>query len=422
MNTESLKKLLISAVLVLFTSSLLASAETDFEKGVTAFKSGDNAAAASYFEQALQQGMDTVALRYNLASSYYKLGRYEDAKKYFKIVNQTVAMRDLAEFNLGLIAIKQKKWSLARRYFNSIKTSGKDEKLIRLSKQQLVLLQKKEDTWKTYVSASVGHDDNISSASSDSVSGVSDTFYDLYASADYLLTGRRKDGWVADAYVYRIDFRDTDSYDENHYSAGIKRAFIFDDWETSAQFSLLKSTFGDDDYLSSGKLDFRVRKPISKNERVYLRYRYEDINSDKSIYDYLEGSRQRARVEYRQYNPSNFKQLYYELESNNRGQLVTSSYAYDYSPVRHTLRGKYTQYLDDQWSLSADLSYRQSDYPISASFDRDDDRWQLALSAGYRFDRTFKLTTRLQFTDNASTVDRYEYDKAVFKIGLSKAF
>ena len=198
-----------TALLLLFSSELLATAESDFKLGVESFIAGDNAAAAAYFESAMKQGMDSVSLQYNLASSYYKLGRYAESKKYFKQVNQTEAMRDLAEYNLGLIAIKEKDGTLARRYFTSVANSGKDEKLTRLSKKQLIALanSQKEDRWKGYVSSHLGYDDNISSVSGDSVLDIADTFFDVFASVDLLITGRRMNGWVADAYVFGINYQ-----------------------------------------------------------------------------------------------------------------------------------------------------------------------------------------------------------------------
>jgi hypothetical protein len=212
------------------------------------------------------------------------------------------------------------------------------------------------------------------------------------------------------------------STDENQFSVGLKKTFKLADWYNSAEFKVTKSTYGGDDFQSTAMLDVRGRKNLSRNDRLYLRYRYEDITSDQLIYDYLEGNRQRARIEYRNFTRNNLKQIYYELELNNRNELVTSSYSYDYSPTRHTIRGKYTHYLSDEWHLSGDISYRFSDYPSSATIDREDERWSLALSADYRFDKTFKLTGKFQYTDNSSTESRYEYDKSVFRIGISKSF
>ena len=70
--------------LLLLSMNLQASPEEDFKLGTQAFKSGDNEAAVKYFESAMNQGMNTVSLHYNLASSYYKVGRYEEAKNKIK--------------------------------------------------------------------------------------------------------------------------------------------------------------------------------------------------------------------------------------------------------------------------------------------------------------------------------------------------
>lgn len=424
MKKQIINSYFLTALIFLFSSELLATAESDYQLGVESFLAGDNAAAVAYFESAMKQGMDSVSLQYNLASSYYKLGRYEESKKYFKLVNQTEAMRDLAEYNLGLIAIKEKNGTLARRYFNSVAASGKDEKLTRLSKKQLSALSnsQKEDSWQSYLSFNLGYDDNISSVSGDSVLDVADTFYDLFASVDWLITGKRKHGWIAGASLFGINYSETDTNDEYHYALDIKRAMKLGDWDTSARLSLSKSTYGGDDFQQIAKLDFKGRKSISKRDRIYLRYWIEDIKSDNTIYDYLEGWRQRARVEYRNYSLNNIKQIYYELELNNRGELVTSIGTYDYSPTRHTIRGIYTQIINMKWWLNGDLAYRFSDFEASSTVDREDDQWKLTLSSDYRFDPTFKFTAKFQYTDNASTVDRYIYDKSVIKVGLSKLF
>lgn len=413
---------LLAGFVLLFSSELLATANSDYRLGVEAYKAGDNAAAALYFESAMRQGMDSTSLQYNLASSYYRLGRYEESKKLFGQLNKTVEMREISEYHLGLIAIEEKKGNQARQHFNTVVNSGKDEKLTELSKKHLIALLPEEDRWKGYFAANLGYDDNISSVSGDSVLDTSDSFYDVFASVDLLISGRRKHGWIADAYISGIDYSDTDTSDENRYRLGLKRAVKLDAWDTSAHLSLLKSTYGDDDFQSVAMMDVKGQKPVSSNAKIYLRYRFEDITSENFLYDYLEGWRQRAKVEYRHFSKNNSKKIHYELELNDRGELVTPTYTYEYSPTRHTIRGAYTHIIKKQWWLNGDLSYRFSDYSASSTVNREDKQWKLALSSDYHFDRTFKLTAKYQYTDNDSTLDRYIYDKSIIKVGLSKLF
>ena len=411
----------LAVLLAVGATGLLASAETDFELGVAAFKDGDNESAVTYFESAMNQGMDTVALRYNLASSYYKVGRYDDAEKYFLELLETDAMRDLAGYNLGLIAVKKKDWDAARTYFGSVAESGRDEKLTRLSEKQLAKLTMEESRFAGIVLANIGYDDNIVSVSDESAQNRSDSFYDLYASASYLLSGKRKNGWIVDATLFRLDYKEDDDYDVGMYWLGLKKTFSTASWNSGAHIKLIKSTYADDDYLTSGMLDLTGNTKLSEADGIYLRYRFEDIHSDSSIYDYLAGWRQRASAEYRRFFPDSLAQFTYELELNNRSELVTAVDSYQYSPTRHTLRGKYT-HIVNKWRLSGDVAYRHSSFPASATIDRTDKQWSLAVAADYHFDKTFKLTGKLQYINNESTVDRYEYDKSIVKIGLGKSF
>lgn len=416
------KNLNFIILLLLISFDLYASPESDFELGVSAFKSGDNEAAIEYFESAMHQGMNTVSLHYNLASSYYKVGRYEDAKKLFKLTHETDAMRDLAEYNLGLVALKQEERQLAREYFTSVVNSGRDKKLTKLSEQQLTLLTKGEKRTIVTAFANIGYDDNIVSAGSETALNQSDSFYDVYASVNYLITGKRKDGWMADASIYMLDYSDFDYANYDLFSLGVKKSFELSDWKTSLHLKYSKSLYGDEDYLTYSMVDIKGYKSLSRSNRIYLRYRYEDINSDDLYYDYLEGWRQRATLEYRNASTKNITQLFYELELNNRDDLVTTRYSYEYSPTRHTIRGKLTHFLNDKWHLSGDLSYRYSDFPSSPTLDREDKRWKLALVADYIIDPGFKLSSKLQHIDTSSTEDRYEFDKSVISVGLIKTF
>jgi len=422
MNTNIFINYLFAAFILAVTSEVMATAQSDYNLAVESYKAGDNVSAARYFESAMKQGMDSISLKYNLASSYYKLGRYEAAIKIFTQLNQTIEMKDLAEYHLGLIAIKQKDGSLARRYFNSIVKSGKDEKLIKLSKKQLLALTKKEDLWKSVFVLNLGNDNNISSVAEDSVIGKADSFYELFVFSDLLISGRRKNGWVGNASLFGIHYSDTDTNDENHFTLGLKRAIQLDDWDTSVKLNVSKNTYGGEDFQTSVKLDITGRAPIVNQHYIYLRYQAADFRSDEPLYDYLEGWRQQARVEYRHFSRNSIQQIYYEMELNSRGLLVTSTDAYEYSPTRQSIRGVYTHIINKQWWINADLAYRFSDFLASPTIDREDDQWKLAFSADYRFDKTLKLTAKYQYLDNVSTVDRYTYDKSIIKVGLSKLF
>ena len=182
------------------------------------------------------------------------------------------------------------------------------------------------------------------------------------------------------------------------------------------------STFGGEDLQSFYNLRLLGSRPVSPNARIILQYRYDDFTSENTLYDYLEGWRQRAQIRYFRSTVRNNQQLYYEGELNNRGELVTSTVSYEYSPTRHTLGGKYTHKFSGRWYLTGDLAYRVSDFPASATLDRDDTRWTLAAYLDYFIDPTLQVKSNIKYLENDSTVDIYTYDKTMISIGLSKLF
>jgi len=426
MMNKPVHQTLLGVFLLFQFAPLAASMESDFAEGVKWFKQAQYTTAVKHFEAARSQGLESVALHYNLGSSYYKLGRYDQAKVYFQGLLDVADMRQLSQYNLGLIALRQNEASRARDYFSAIVAADTDAKLQSLAESQLQKLSLETatgaDRGSVYLAASLGYNDNISALPEDALTDAAGSFYSLYLSADRVISGQRNAGWLVDLSIYAVDFTGDGEHDDRQYDLGIKKTLQLSDWQSGFQLSLLQSDYGGGDYQSVYKLEATANKALSSGRKIHLRYRLEDIHSDDVSYDYLDGQRHKIRVEYKKYSAADSWQFYYELETNDRAQLQTSSYSYDYSPRRNTLYGRYGYYLGNHWQLAGDLSYRVSDFPASSSMDREDRQLRVALNADYRFNRTLKLLTRLQLTDNDSSEDIYTYQQAVFKIGLSQLF
>ncbi len=438
-------------IALLFVSMQLIAAEEEssvnknFAQGISYFKQANYSSAVKKFELARQQGNRSTALYYNLGSAYYKLEQYKNAERYFSALIKQPKMKSLAEYNLGLIAVKQKDSLTAKKYFQSIVKTSRDKKVVYLASQQLSSLdskslpQKKLSSKKTrgsvYLSGSLGYDSNINFAPVDIGSEESGMFFDALLSADYLFSGKSTDGWSVEGLLYTIRYEDTGNplipkgaFDQDEYGVSLKKTQKLAGWNTHFKLGLDKLTYGARDYQSILKLEARGRHRLSNTDRVYLRYRYEDISSDDVVFDYTEGWRQKIRGEFRRYHKNNYFQLYYELELNDRNDLVRvdavdgSISEFSYSPTRHTLRGKYNLKLNTKWDLTADLAYRKSDYPSTSTQNRNDDRWKAIASANYKLDKTMKLKLKLEYTDNASSDDLYVYDRQVVAVSLNKLF
>jgi len=416
------KSILIIALLVLYSAVALASAKDDYNRGVEFFKKGDYPSAIASFRSAEQQGMESAALYYNLGSAYYKIENYQASKKYFTRVADYPDKRVRAEFNLGMIALKQGDEERALGHFKYAQANSSDKKIVDAATRTIAGLTGTGKRWGAYVLANFGYDDNISVTPDNLALGVDDTFWDLYASADFVLQGKRKSGWLVDAAFFTINYTDSDNFDQDYYSVGIRKEHRFSSWDTTAHLKYGNSSFGGEDLQSFYNLRLLGSRPVSSNAKIILQYRYDDFTSENALYDYLEGWRQRAQIRYFRSTVSSNQQLYYEGELNNRGELVTSTVSYEYSPTRHTLGGKYTHKFGGRWYLTGDIAYRVSDFPASATLDRDDTRWSLGAFLDYFIDPTLQIKSNIKYIENDSTVDIYTYDKTMISLGLSKLF
>jgi len=416
------KSIFMIALLVLYSTVALASAKEDYNDGVSSFKKGDYHSAIASFKSAEKKGMESAALFYNLGSAYFKIEQYAASKKYFTRVTEYPEKRALAEFNLGMIAIEENNSKAALDHFKYAEANSNDKKIVDAAKQTIASMTGTGKRWGAYVAANFGYDDNISVTPDNLALGVDDAFYSLYASTDFLIQGKRKSGWLLDAALFTIDFNDSDNFDQDFYTIGLKNEHRFSSWDTITHLRYGSSTFGGEDLQSFYKLDVLGIKALSANAKLLLQYRFDDFTSKNPVYDYLEGWRQRAQIRYARNTVNSNQQVYYEGELNNRGELVTSLISYEYSPTRHTLGGRYTWKFSDQWFLTGDLAYRSSDFPASATVDRDDTRWTLFVLLDYRIDTTLALKSNVRYIDNVSTVDIYTYDKTVITLGLSKLF
>ena len=410
------------ACLIFYAATALATAEDDYNEGTVLFNQGDYHSAIARFESARNQGMTSAALYYNLGSAYFKIGKYATSRAFFKRVAEYPKKRALAEYNLGLIALKEYNAPQAVEHFEYAVNNSKDKKIVESSKQKIANLKTVNKPWKVLLAANLGYDDNISVTPDNVALGVDDTFYNIYANADFVVHGQRQRGWLVDASYFRIDYSDSDDFNQDYYTLGLRNEHRFGDWNTVAHLRTGRSSFGDEDLQSFYKLDVLGSKSFSAIDKIVLRYRFDDFNSENSIYDYLEGWRQRAQVRYSRNKTRYNLQAYYELELNKRGELVTSLFSYEYSPTRHTIGGKYIHKFSNKWYLTGDLSYRDSNFPASATVNRDDSRWTINALLDYRIDSTLLIKTNVKYIDNESTVDIYTYDRTVVTLGVSKLF
>lgn len=425
-------KILFHIVLAIFLFSAVVShaatgAAGYFESGLQSFRAGDYRQALTWFRQAKNSGLDTVALHYNLGASYYKLGHYKAAQDAFKRVARHSPMAPLANYNLGLVAIKLGNKAEAQQWLRQAQATARDVKLKTLATYQLEQLRP-ATAWFFNANLATGYDDNLIDPGLDVVSTESDNFIELLASLSGPLTGTHQNGLRLDLSIYQLNYQEFDNYDMAVGRIGITKAQPFQLWQTEIGAQSEQSTLGDNDYQRATHLVVVGKRPLTDTLSLKLRYRMSDFTSLEDMYVPLEGSRHQTNLEGRWRTEGGGLRMNYGFESNDREDLANGAVFTSYSPTRHQLRLIAVLPLPANWEIGAELAYRNSVYNdanILASgsvVTRKDDRNHAKLQLSHELSRHWQLNGEYSYTDNQSNIDSYSYKRNLYTLGLSGIF
>src|SRR3970282_2847681 len=111
-----------------------------FAAGFDACDRHDYRRALAEFEAAIAAGSEAAAAHYNVAVCRYRLADYAGAADAFRaLARRFPAMRDLADYNLGLALTRQDRLGQARTAFERAQASG-DERIAALARAMLARL------------------------------------------------------------------------------------------------------------------------------------------------------------------------------------------------------------------------------------------------------------------------------------------
>ncbi|WP_455217143.1 hypothetical protein [Kaarinaea lacus] len=405
----------------------------DFNKGVASANAGDFNSALKQFLKAKKAGLDSPALQFNLGVSYYKLAQYEKARKEFDRLKNLENYKQLANFNLGLIANKQDKKAEAIAAFQLSLNSGDSEKIKLLSREALKRLGvKPEETKKPSLAGlltlSYATDSNVALVNDDlaGVSETSDNSVILSALATNWLTGDSGGGWRLFLQGYKQNYNTETVYNYSQLGAGLARYSRIGEWRMRYGGYWDETSLGGTSYQRILTAEVRGRKSLSKSDRLELRYRFNSIISMDTTYDYLEGNRQQMRAAY-QTNQKEYRvRAYYEYEMNDRADDDTGNATYSfisYSPNRHSLRLTAWWDITREWELRLDARHRVSTY--------NDDHELIAGGTDLRKDTQNRYSARLRremmkdldlevaytLTNNDSSIDAESYNRKLLSLG-----
>lgn len=379
----------------------------EFTIGITAFAKGELQTALAHFKQAELAGMNTSVLHYNLGVCYYKLHDYAQAKKYFVLTGQDPRMAQLANYNLGLTALREGDDNQASSRFELAAAPSDDPKLTALAKYQLNKLDAPvAPSHKQLIiggTIAYGYDDNVNLLATEAPQHQGDQYREALLHAKLSLSEHARFNGLA----YLHDYRTVNVADFNQISADFGYEDIWHSWQLLPEVGVDKSALGGYEYQTVFDFKFSIRRSLENDASLLLRYRYSNISADNAAYDYLEGSRQQWRIEYRQPALIGKVRLRYELEDNDRQNSPTANY----SPARHDFRLRLEQKGGGHWEFREELQYRLSLYGETAGVTREDGRKTLLLQAIRILTGNISLGIKYAYTDNTSNIADNTYTR-----------
>jgi predicted negative regulator of RcsB-dependent stress response len=408
--------------------ALLSKATKDFSE------QNYNAAKQSFLDaKALMEQRDEVApaIYYNLGSVCYRLEQYEQSRDYFSSLSTNQNYAALAYYNIALNENQLNNRDAAIAALEKSRSETSDNELLALIDRQLKTLQEKDakaaaakeiKDWHLFLYARPGYDSNIRFAPLEIASNESGNFVQYIGAFDKSIlgsaTGQTSPALLLTSTVFISNYFSTDFNDYNMYDAGLRYAFPSGQWKNKIDVNVKKLTYGHEDYQHITSATLRTGIRFANRDELKLRYRYEDISSLRPIYDYLSGYRQRLRAGYQLTFPQDKLQLWYELEFNDRQNMINRNY----SPTRNSLRLRYENRLNDTSKLVAEYEYRHSQYDPTPVQDRQDDRSVFLLAYVNDIAKGWQGEARWRFYTNRSTDTVYSYDRHLVFFSIRKLF
>lgn len=390
------------------------------------YQKGNYLVAKQYFEialeHALSQNKPTDTINYNLGSVSYKLKLYSQSKTYFNKLLNHHKLKAVAYYNLALIENKLLRKKSAMDYLHKSKKNSSDKQFTKLIDQQIVKISKSKQKkinnkrlkdWHAYLYVGSGHDSNINFAPLEVASNESGGFLQGIGIFDKRIAGDgygvKKSALLITSTIFLSNYYSTNFNDYDLFDVGLRYLKPVDKWRNVLEVNYKKSTYGHRDYQQISAITLKTKRKLLSGDTLRLRYRYEQFESLDTLFDYLEGNRQKIRAGYQFKWSASSAYLWYEFESNNR----TNTANLNYSPVRNTLRLRFEKKIDVNNKVYVELEQRDSDYEVTLVQDRRDKRAGVLLAYSNTLSTDWKLQARWGFRRNRSTETAFSYDRHI---------
>jgi Tetratricopeptide repeat len=391
-----------------------------FAAGSDAFERHDYRRALAEFQAAIAAGSDAAAAHYNVAVCRYRLGDYEGAADAFRaLARRFPAMRNLADYNLGLALTRQERIGQARTAFERAQAGG-DEQIAALARAMLARLPAeaapRASAWTGLVDLAVGHDDNVALVDEASLPAERSTDSALGEILGYLSGPLRAGGpWRLDASAYLLTHRDADEFDQRGvYVAGLYERRV-NGWRFGVGPHYGRTTLAGDDFEQRSGVSIDVRYTLDRSRvTLGMQWTHDDIDALEPQFAYLDGRQDELKLVLDRALPAGRMMLDYRRDSHDRADPSVSA-----DRDRYGLR--YRRSMNAVWAGELVYEYRVSDYDRLA-VPRREKRHQVGFEVTRSFSSDWQYAVQYRYADNDSSDPIYTYERHRLTVGLNKVF
>lgn len=415
---------LLAAWLGFWATSAAAAASPEaseaFEAGKAAFAAHDYSRALTGFRSARDLGLAGPAVHYNLGVCYYKLADYRQAESTFRyIAGAYPAMQALAQYNLGLIALKRRRTDEAAALFRAALAGSDDETVRRLAARQLsdvAEAQSPRKPWLAMIDTRVGHDDNVLLLAEEIAlpggNTADSSFTQLFALLAAPLSSTN--GFRIDGSFFAIRYPEASIFDQTVMRVGALYRWELGSWRAEAGPHFSSSTLDGDAFERRAGLDLKLQRNVGLRAALGVRYVHDEVGEGEERFAFIEGSRDWLELRLDRRGTRGHMTLSYAIESNDRRDSSVS-------PARDKLSFRYRHAFGERWSTDLELSVRESDYD-ELSEARIEELGELALGVTRHLGRNWQVNALVSVADNDSNAASVRYDRRRVSLGLSKSF
>jgi len=436
------RHLFISFLFVFFAGNIFAATRdtgtSEYRAGVQAFNSGDYVRALRHFETARKQGKKDPNLTYNLAVTHYKLKQFVQAKQLFRDLMMNRRYRDLARYNLGLVAMQQGNNDEAERLFREMRRTSDDRKLAYLAERRLEELghhvkpsasTHPPRNWLALLNLAGGYNDNPLAYPELQLAPATtkdDTFVQFLGYGQTYLKGQPGNGLRLHGFVYTKQYLDTNIVDVTTAEAGLTSENTFSDWRYAYGGDVGYSQIDGNTLTTRIQGSFKIERSLGNNE---YRLRFQPAyHIAGNRYSYLEGWQHRIEFRWRTSRDNMRWTARYRFEYNNRDDVRTATTFLSFSPIRNSILLEANWYATTKLTITADGEYTNSQYSgknqltdIDGIFKvrkRKADKIEARIRGEYKLSPHWQAQAEYEYINNSENLKLYKYKSNEIKVAI----